>query len=139
LSSNNYCIERFLTCFCASTSVGWASNIRLVRVQPMNLTAMPRLFASSLVRGVRDQTTSAWELNDDGLEGSLTTTRSLSPGFSGFRQLIKVPCRLIFSVSPSITPVAVTILAGDVIGILGCNRFSIPGVIVPSNSALGFP
>jgi hypothetical protein len=52
---------------------------------------------------------------------------------------MKAPCRLIFSVSPSIPPVAVTILAGNVIGILGCNRFSISGVIVPSNSALGFP
>jgi hypothetical protein len=29
-----------------------------------------------------------------------------------------------FSVSPSITPVAVIILAGNMIGILGCCRFS---------------
>jgi hypothetical protein len=40
-----------------------------------------------------------------------------------------------FSVSPCITPVAVTILTGTVIGILGCNRFSISGAIVPASYA----
>ena len=110
-------------------SVGWAPNVRLVRGQSMNLTPMPRLVPSSLGRDTRDHRTSAWDLIG-GLEGSLTITKSLSPSSSGLWQRIKAPWRLKFSVSPSITPAAVTILAGNLNGILGSCRFSTSGANV---------